>query len=307
MGLLSVQMLGRLYLSHDDTEITSLETRKSQELLCYLLLHRQRAHPREALANVFWSNTPTVQSRANLRKTLWQLQNALGDRLAEELLQVDAAWVQINPNASIWLDVAVIEQSFAQVRGSCGEEMSDDRAQIVSSAVALYRGELLDGWYQDWCLFERERLQNIYLSLLDRLMGYCEYHQEYERGLAYGTELLQYDRTREQTYCRMMRLHVRAGNRASALRQYDRCVAVLLDELDIEPSAPTAELYERIRDNRSLEGDPSSALTEGTTIERTLREVLTHLRGMQCAAVKISQTIDEEIGKIEGMVRQRTR
>jgi DNA-binding SARP family transcriptional activator len=307
MGLLAVQMLGRLYLRHDDTELACLGTRKAQELLCYLLLHRQRAHARESLANVFWSNTPTAQSRANLRKTLWQLQTALGDPLAEELVQVDAEWVQINPNTAIWLDVVAIEQAFAAVRDSSGEDMSDKNAQLVSQAVALYRGDLLDGWYQDWCLFERERVQNIYLALLDRLMGYCENHQECERGLAYGAELLRYDRTREQTYCRMMRLHVRAGNRAGALREYDRCVAVLADELEIEPGAPTTDLYTRIRDNHSLDDEPDLVLTEGTAAERTLREVLANLRLMQCAVAKISQALDAEIGKIEGMARERTR
>jgi DNA-binding SARP family transcriptional activator len=307
MGLLSIQMLGRLYLRHDDAELASVGTRKAQELLCYLLLHRQRAHARESLANVFWSNTPTAQSRANLRKTLWHLQAGLGGPLADDLVHVDAEWVQINPDATVWLDVAVIEQAFAAVRGSCGEDMSDAHAQLVSHAIALYHGDLLDGWYQDWCLFERERVQNIYLALLDRLMGYCEKNQEYERGLAYGAELLRYDRTREQTYCRMMRLHVRAGNRAGALREYDRCAAVLIDELEIGPSAPITDLYARIRDNCSLDDEPALILTEGTATERTLKEVLANLRTLRYAVTRISQALDAEIGKIEGMTRERTR
>lgn len=306
MGLL-VQMLGRLYLRYDDTELTHLGTRKAQELLCYLLLHRRRAHARESLANVFWSNTPTAQSRANLRKTLWQLQTMLGESLTEELVLADSERVQISPNITIWLDVAVIEQAFAAVRGCSGEDMSDANAQLVSQAVALYQGDLLDGCYQDWCLFERERVQSIYLALLDRLMGYCEYHQEYERGLSYGTELLRYDRTREQTYCRMMRLHVRAGNRAGALREYVRCAAVLTDELEIEPSPPTTDLYARIRDNRPLDDEPGLVLTEGTAAERALTETLANLRTIQCAIAKISQALVAEIGKIEGIRRERIR
>ena len=306
MSLLSVQMLGRLCLSHDNIEITGLETRKARELLCYLLIHRHQPHAREVLANVFWNNTSTTQSRANLRRTLWQLQAALGSQVSEDLVQVDAGWVQINPNASIWIDVGVLEQTFVEVRGSCGEDMSDTHAQMVMRAVELYHGELLDGCYQDWCLFERDRLQNIYLSLLDRLVGYCENHREYERGLAYGAELLRYDRTREQTYCRMMRLHVRAGNRASALRQYERCVAVLTDELEIGPSGPTVELYERIRDNRPLDDEPSPELTEDPAVERRLREVLARLRDMRSAVAKISQALDEEIDKIEDLTRHPT-
>lgn len=307
MGMFSIQMLGRLYLSYNDIEITSLETRKVRELLCYLLLYRERTHAREPLANVFWSNTPTMQSRANLRKTLWQLQSALGALRAEELILADAECVQINPQAVIWLDVAEIEQVFAEVRGSDGEEMSGACAQMVSDAIALYRGELLDGCYSDWCLFERERMQSIYLALIDRLMGYCEQNQEYERGLSYGAEILRYDRTREQTYRRMMRLHVRAGNRAGALRQYERCAAVLSGELDIEPSEPTADLYLRIRENRPIDEEAGVALAVGGTVDRSLKDMLAHLRDMRSTVSKISQALDEEIGKIERMADQRPR
>jgi DNA-binding SARP family transcriptional activator len=270
--------------------------------LCYLLLHRQRPHARETLANVFWSNTPTAQSRANLRKTLWQLQIMLGEPLADELIQIEAEWVQIKENSWFCLDVALLEQALAAVHNCCGEQMSESDAQLVSQAVMHYRGDLLEGWYHDWCLFERERLQSIYLALLDRLMGYCEQHQEYERGLAYGTELLRYDRTREQTYCRMMRLQARAGNRASALREYERCVDVLADELGIAPSVATTELYMCIRDNLALDDEPKHSAD--TIATGSLQQVLTNLRMLQLSVAQISQTLDSEIDKIEGLARK---
>ncbi len=62
----------------------------------------------------------------------------------------------------------------------------------------LYRGDLLEGWYQEWCLFERERLQNAYMLMLDKLMGYCEAHSEYEQGLVYGDLILRLDHASER-------------------------------------------------------------------------------------------------------------
>jgi hypothetical protein len=52
---------------------------------------------------------------------------------------------------------------------------------------------------QDWCLGEGERLQSAYLIILDKLMGYCESHQEYEAGMAYGQRIMRYERAREST------------------------------------------------------------------------------------------------------------
>jgi len=57
-----------------------------------------------------------------------------------------------------------------------------------------------NGCYDDWCIFERERLQNIYLLMLDKLISYSAKHREYEAGQGYGYTILRYDRARERTH-----------------------------------------------------------------------------------------------------------
>jgi len=65
--------------------------------------------------------------------------------------------------------------------------------------VNIYQGNLLEAWYQDWCLYERERLQKLFLAMLDMLMDYCEAPQDYETGRTFGNRILQDDRAREHT------------------------------------------------------------------------------------------------------------
>ena len=77
-------------------------------------------------------------------------------------------WIQFSPEADLWLDVAVFEQAFALVRGVPGRELDTREAQTLQSVVQLYQEDLLESWYQDWCLYERERLQNMYLAMLDK-------------------------------------------------------------------------------------------------------------------------------------------
>ena len=36
--------------------------------------------------------------------------------------------------------------------------MDEDRARSLEDAVSLYQGDLLEGCYEDWCIYERERL-----------------------------------------------------------------------------------------------------------------------------------------------------
>src|SRR5690349_5654465 len=59
----SVHLFGKLALQRDAQPLHPLDTRKAQELFCYLLLYRDRAHPREALASVLWGDIATAQSK----------------------------------------------------------------------------------------------------------------------------------------------------------------------------------------------------------------------------------------------------
>lgn len=288
MVTLHVSLFGKLHVQLGEQVLTALTTRKVQELFCYLLLCRDRSHPREALASLLWADSPTAQSKKYLRQALWQLQAAVQPQTEPipcPLLLLDLDWVRFNPEADLWLDVAVLEQAFVLAQGVPGRELDARRVQALQIAVDCYQGDLLEGWYQDWCLYERERLQNMYLAMLDKLMGYCESHHDYEAGLAYGIRVLRYDRARERTHRRLMRLHYLARNRTAALRQYERCVAALDEELGVGPGKSTVALYEQIRADQldGLACPPAQASAALETTTAALPEVLGHLEQLQAA------------------------
>jgi DNA-binding SARP family transcriptional activator len=253
MEPLSVQLFGRFTLRREAAILPPIGAVKAQELFCYLALNRDRPQNRETLCGVLWEDGDAEQSRKYLRQALWQLQASLqpadvpDDR---KLLQVDASWVALNSAVELQVDAAELERAFERVRDLPGDRLDPATAGIVRRAVALYRGDLLEGWYHDWCLFERERFQTIYLILLDKLMHHCEARGEYESGIAYGQAILRIDRAREHTHRHMMRLYARSGDRTAALRQFTVCVAALRDELDVAPNARTTELAARIRADR---------------------------------------------------------
>jgi DNA-binding SARP family transcriptional activator len=119
--------------------------------------------------------------------------------------------------------------------------------------VQLYRGDLLEGSYQEWCLQERGRLQTCYLAMLTKLTRYCHERGEYPRGIEYGQRILRLDPAHERSHQQLMTLYFQSGDRTAALRQYERCKAALHDELGVEPSRQTRELYQRMR------SDPADA------------------------------------------------
>lgn len=304
MDGLRVCLFGKLDVKRGDHVTVDLCAHKAQELFCYLLLHRDHPRTREALTAVLWNDCSPAQSKKYLRQTLWQLQTAI--RLPEPrhapVLTVESEWVYIGPQNNLWLDVAEFEQAFNLTKGTPGRKLDAQNVQDLQTAVELYRGDLLEDWYQDWCLFERERLQNMYLAMLDKLIDYSEANELYEAGLAYGALILRHDRARERTHRRLMRLHYLNHNRTAALRQYEQCVAALKEELGVRPAKSTMALYEQIRADQ-LEALPFLApVPLEPTTETTatmLYELLTHIEQIQQILTHTHSQIQQQIQAVE--------
>jgi len=283
----------------DQQKVPDLEG-KEEELLGYLLVHRARPHPRESLASLLWSESTTSQSRKYLRQALWHLHQALEIRRglpANAVIEVEHDWVQINRNASIQIDIAEFERASAQADRK--PAVPDEAvAETLKKAVELYRGDFLEGSYQDWCLFERERLQNIYLSMLDKLMLYSIEHREFEGGREFGTTILRYDRASERTHRQLMKLYYLSGDRTAALRQYQRCVAALDEELGVKPDHATQVLYEAIRADKDFLGSTPVAAPAAS-----LPEVVTRLKRLHTFLGQTKRRIRREIAAVEGTLR----
>jgi DNA-binding SARP family transcriptional activator len=242
-------LLGRFQVRIADRAMAELDGTKIRELLGYLLLYRHQQHNREVLADALWSGRTTAQSRKYLRQGLWRIQTAIG-RAGGDLLLVDPDWIQVNQGALGWLDVAEFEAGLNQVKGIRGRDLSASAARDLRHAAGLYSGDLLEGWYQDWCVYERQRFKARYIAMLERLLEYAETNHQLEDALQFGDLILEHDRAHERTHVRMMRVHYLSGDRTAAMRQFQLCADVLDQELGARPAARTIDLYQQIRADR---------------------------------------------------------
>lgn len=243
MTRLEIRLFGQLAIHRDGEPLSGLSS-KATELLCYLLLQRERGHTREALASLLWPDTSDPLAKKYLRQAIWRLQSKMA---SQDLLTMRAGWVRINPQACLWLDVAEFERAYECHRDMPGQELTDRQAQTLEAAVVLYRGDLIESWYQDWCAYERDRLQLIYLAMLEQLMAHCEARRHHARGVAYGQRILRYDPARECAHRMLMRLYYQAGDRTAALRQYERCAEAMAQQFSVRPSQETVAVFRQIR------------------------------------------------------------
>lgn len=318
---LSIRLFGRLTIECNGQTLPNLE-HKLQELLAYLLLYRNRIHSRETLAGLFWGETTTGQSKKNLRQALWQIHTALVQNKGRESLPInpdgtpliiaDSEWVQVDEKACFWMDTIELEEANEQTRNAPRGHFSAEAFERLKNAANLYRGDLLEGCYQDWCLFERERLQNLYLTCLGKLMDYCALTGEYEAGLHFGESILRIDYANEPTHRQLMRFYYFLGQRTAALRQFQHCRAALKKELDIEPEQRTLTLYQFLQTGQ---GEPAfepdlptvrdaSPLPAGKTSQDPSGNMVEKLGRMRESLSAIQKQAQEGINQIDQVIKK---
>lgn len=241
---LQISLLGDFRLAYSCsscmTELHTVNTARLQALLGYLLLHRHAPQAREYLAFRFWPDTREAQALTNLRNLLHKLRHALPT--PERFLLVDARSVQWQPDAPYTLDVANFEAAVAHAA----------TAAELASAIDLYSGELLPSCYDDWILPERERLRQLALATLERLITLLEGARDYRAAIRHSQRLLQLEPLNEALYRRLMSLYAALDDHADALHIYQRCVTMLREEFAAEPAPATQELYERLQQRETL-------------------------------------------------------
>lgn len=248
MPTLRVRLLGGFRLRMDGSPLPRPGTRKACALLAYLLVHRDRAHPREVLAGLFWPDHPTDKALRSLSTALWHIRNVLP---GDEYILAGPQTVSFNVDSDYWLDVdAFVAKSAVRMAEPPGDVVEREKAAEVvvdlEDAVALYRGEFMEGHYDDWCLQERYHLEVCYLETLQGLIVRHEALGAPQEALRYAELLLARDPLREDIQCAAIRLHAALGNHAEAVRQAWWCRAVLLSELGTELSPETVALCDQL-------------------------------------------------------------
>lgn len=234
MSILRIHLLGDFRLTWDDQPLSGFYHPRQQALLAYLLLHRCAPQPRRHLAFLFWPDSNEEQAHTNLRNLIFKVRKALPT--PDHFLAITSQTVQWRCDAPWVLDVAQFEA--AGVAASTPEHLEQ--------ALSLYGGELLPGCYDDWILPERERLQQMAATLLQRLVEHLDAARAFRAAIGWTNRLLHLDPLNEATYRTLIRLHAADDDRAGALRVYYACVQHLRNELGVEPDIETQTLYRRL-------------------------------------------------------------
>lgn len=220
-----LDLLDGFRLEADGSRVDALAS--AQRLLAFLALRGPVA--RVVAAGTLWGDVPEEHALGSLRTTMWRC-----NRTIPGLVAVDRS--QLSLAGFVRVDVTELVGGATLVLGDWNAN---------GSIPMLRRGELLPGWYEDWVIFERERIRHLRLHALEAAADRLAAHGHYAASLELALEAVRSEPLRESAHRAVIAVHLAEHNVAEALREYERFRTLLVDQLGIEPSQNLTDMVFR--------------------------------------------------------------
>ncbi len=243
MRILQLAAMGRLQLGWSDGSPLELKSGKAQALLCYLAVCK-RPFSRPILSALLWGELPEADARRNLRGVALKLSRAVGDYLLST-----HQTLAFNDGLAHEVDTAVFHSHLA----------APPNRAALTQAIALYRGDFLDGFhirqaplFEEWVTQKQSELREAAIGALVKLIQIEMEEGAYKTAVKQTRHLLHLDPWREEGHRQLMTALTFDGQRSAALTHYAEFHTDLGVELEIEPDRETAVLHDKIRNNQLI-------------------------------------------------------
>lgn len=236
--MIRLTILGTLDLrSADGAAATALLVQpKRLALLAYLCVAPGDYHRRDTLLGLFWPDADAEHARTSLRKALHLLRRGLGREAVmsrgDDELGVD--------RRAMWCDVTAFRAAIDAGR--------------LEDALALYGGDLLPGFFisgaaefERWLEGERARLRQAAARAACQLADRHQAGGRLKAAVEWARRAVALSEPDERLVRGLIELLDRSGDLLGAIAAYDAFVRTLASDYDLQPSAETKALVERIR------------------------------------------------------------
>ena len=278
---LRFKCLGSLAVTLDGHRIEEFISNKVPALLIYLVL-QPGAHSRSELAGLLWGEVSEEKAKRSLRMALSDLRKKVDPYL--DITRQSVEFIHDQPHH---IDCLEFEEPIS---------LNELDYKEIYQLSKYYEGDFLQGFYLDeaplfeeWMLRKRENFRTSVIKLLHRLCQTCLIRGQYDLGIESARQLLEMEPWREEAHRQLMKMYYRSGQRSAALAQYEKCKAVLAEELNAEPTDATRDLYERIQAaeiSDVLNLPPSATPFVGR--EHEISEILELIENPECRLVTIA-------------------
>ncbi len=266
--MLKVFLAGRVALESDGVVIDEerFPGRQGRLLFAYLVAEQGRPVPRDELADALWGEAPPATSDKGLSVLASKLRGLLADRGIDGAKALTSAFgsYRLNLPEGTWVDIIAAADALREAEAALAADDLDQAKAVAMQAASLARPSFLPGEDGAWVDGKRRELTDILRRALSCLTEASLRSGDAAEAANWAEETIALEPYRETGYRHLMAAHAAAGNRAEALRVYERCRQLLAAELGAYPSPETESIYRELLEAPSSE--PKAAATETAPI-----------------------------------------
>jgi LuxR family maltose regulon positive regulatory protein len=248
---LTVNMLGPVEILRDPTRPLAADawpTRRARDILCFIVSRRHRRASKDSIIDTFWGETDFEAVEKNFHPTVSHIRKALNSNqpLKQNFLLYRDGDYQLNSEFSYRIDTEEFDRLLTEGENARRARQFEDCIRAYDRALALYRGEFMQGSYEPWVEEQRTYYREQYLRVLEALAGVAQTATDWPRAMQLAQLIIREDQFREDIHCMVMRAQAAMGNRGAVKEHYEGLKRLLQSELGVEPSLETKKLYREL-------------------------------------------------------------
>jgi len=205
---------------------------KSKLILAYLLLYPNVRLTKDKIIDLFFTDIPLETVEDAFHKIISDLRKAT--RLEQfDLILYENKILHLHDNGYYKSDVKEFSRFYSLVFSS--DIKIEEKIEHAKKAIDLYRGELLEGFYESWCEDIRQEYSSKSISVCEELLSLLFKRKDYDDVIVYSGKLLNFDRTNENAFLYLIESHVKQDNIKRAKEVYSNMLNTYKREIGEKP------------------------------------------------------------------------
>lgn len=240
-----MHLLGRISVEVGDHFVSgsAFSGRQGRVAFAYLAANHCPVS-RDQLAEALWGDPLPDGWERHLSAVISKLR-ALLSRAGLEDVVITSAFgnyeLRLPLRTEVDVDAALVYLEDAEAALRAGRP--DAALGAADVAANLARRPFLPGEEGDWIERKRSELRAVLVRALEIEVELLRERGDHRYAMRLAEEAVALEPFRESCHVQLMRVHLSAGNRAEGLRAYERCRALLAEELGVPPSRETEAAY----------------------------------------------------------------
>lgn len=223
-------------------------TRRARDIFCYVATSKHRRVAKDVLMDVFWEGEDPGAIEKNFHPTISHIRKALNSRqpFKQNFLVFRDGAYQLNPELTYSIDTEEFELAIAEAEKAKREKAPEKLRETLEGANILYRGDFIEGSYDDWAEERRLFYQEQHIRVMGALAKLHFSEKRWAAAAKFCDQILSADPFREDIHRLLMKTLAAQGKPAAVKKHFDAMAATMKKDLGIDPSAETKRMFREL-------------------------------------------------------------